>query len=144
MMVEWRFDCENCHHLTVISLHDTGPSFSVTGMTGAGNRDQSPCILLSRQATYHRTSLITSQTLTTGMPIFCYFPFFSVIFGLIRSPISFFSFWTFCLFLCSLSVRRHAHVDFQLFSQKSSGIPATTLTTSSEVNLVCYLQCLHL
>ena len=28
-----------------------------------------------------------------------------------------------CLLLCSFSVRRHAHVDFQLFSQKSSGIP---------------------
>ena len=39
------------------------------------------------------------------------------------SPISSFSFWTFFLFLCSFSVRRHAHVDFQLFSQKSSGIP---------------------
>ena len=38
-------------------------------------------------------------------------------------PISSFSFWTFCLFLCSFSVRRHAHVDFQLFSQKSGGIP---------------------
>ena len=35
------------------------------------------------------------------------------------------SFWTFYLFLCSFSVRRHAHVDFQLFSQKSSGIPVT-------------------
>ena len=31
----------------------------------------------------------------------------SLIFGLIRSPISSFSFWTFCLFLCSFSVRRH-------------------------------------
>ena len=40
-----------------------------------------------------------------------------------RKPsISSFSFWTFCLFLWSFSVRRHAHVDFQLFSQKSSGI----------------------
>ena len=51
---------------------------------------------------------------------------FSVIFGQIHclfSPISSFSFRTFCLFLCSFSVRRHAHVDFQLFSQKSSGIP---------------------
>ena len=54
---------------------------------------------------------------------------FSVIFRFFRyfwpsrSPISSFSFWTFCLFLCSFSVRRHAHVDFQLFSQKSSGIP---------------------
>ena len=47
-------------------------------------------------------------------PVFCYSLF---------SRISSFSFRTFCLFLCSFSVRRHAHVDFQLFSQKSSGIP---------------------
>ena len=50
------------------------------------------------------------------------FSVFSVIFGPLRSlfsPISSFSFWTFCLFSCSFSVRRHAHVDFQLFSQKS-------------------------
>ena len=49
-----------------------------------------------------------------GMQIFHYFPFFSVIFG----PISSFSFWTSCLFLCSLSVRWHAQVDFQLFFMK--------------------------
>ena len=24
-MVEWRLDCENCPHLTVVGLHDTGP-----------------------------------------------------------------------------------------------------------------------
>ena len=24
-MVEWRLDCENCRHLTVVDLHDTGP-----------------------------------------------------------------------------------------------------------------------
>ena len=24
-MVEWRLDCENCRHLTVVGLHDTGP-----------------------------------------------------------------------------------------------------------------------
>ena len=24
-MVEWRLDCENCRHLTIIGLHDTGP-----------------------------------------------------------------------------------------------------------------------
>ena len=24
-MVEWRLDCENCSHLTVVGLHDTGP-----------------------------------------------------------------------------------------------------------------------
>ena len=24
-MVEWQFDCEDCRHLTVIGLHDTGP-----------------------------------------------------------------------------------------------------------------------
>ena len=55
----------------------------------------------------------------SGMLIFCYFLFFSVIFGLIRSPVSSFSFLTFCLFLCSFSVRWHVHVEFQLFSQKS-------------------------
>ena len=26
-MVEW-LDCENCRHLTVVGLHDTGPRFS--------------------------------------------------------------------------------------------------------------------
>ena len=26
-MVEWRLDCENCRHLTVVGLHDTGPLF---------------------------------------------------------------------------------------------------------------------
>ena len=53
------------------------------------------------------------------------FPLFSVIFGPICSPVSSFSFGTFCLFLCSFSVRRCAHVDFHLFSQKSSGITGT-------------------
>ena len=24
-MVEWRLDCEDCHHLTIVGLHDTGP-----------------------------------------------------------------------------------------------------------------------
>ena len=24
-MVDWRLDCENCRHLTIVSLHDTGP-----------------------------------------------------------------------------------------------------------------------
>ena len=59
----------------------------------------------------------------TGMPIFCYFLFFPLF--LARS------FLYFLLFHLSLSVsffvfvfcERHAHVDFQLFSQKSSGIP---------------------
>ena len=50
---------------------------------------------------------------------FPFFTFFSVIFG----PISAFSFLTFHLFLYSFSVRRHAHIDFQLCWQKSSGIP---------------------
>ena len=64
------------------------------------------------------------------VPFFRYFwpdPFSAEQFPVSRyslfSPISSFSFWTFCLFLCSFSVRQHAHVDFQLFSQKSSGIP---------------------
>ena len=39
-----------------------------------------------------------------------------------------------CLFLCSFSVRRHAHVDFQLFLQKSSGIPGICSS--------CYLRIL--
>ena len=26
-MVEWRLDCENCRHLTVVGLHNTGPRF---------------------------------------------------------------------------------------------------------------------
>ena len=25
LMVEWRLDCENCRHLTVVGLHDAGP-----------------------------------------------------------------------------------------------------------------------
>ena len=31
-MVEWRLDCENCRHLTVVGFHDTGPwvQFSLT------------------------------------------------------------------------------------------------------------------
>ena len=29
-MVEWRLDCENCRHLTVVSLHDTGPRSYLT------------------------------------------------------------------------------------------------------------------
>ena len=69
------------------------------------------------------------------------FPLFSVIFGLIFSSISSFSFWTFCLFLCSFSVRRHAHVDFQLFSQKSSGIPVYSTPNPSKCSwaLIKYL-----
>ena len=27
-MVEWRLDCENCRHLTVVGLYDTGPWWS--------------------------------------------------------------------------------------------------------------------
>ena len=27
-MVEWRLDCEDCRHLTVVSLHDTGPRWN--------------------------------------------------------------------------------------------------------------------
>ena len=29
-MVEWRLDCEDCHHLTVVGLHDTGPWSTVS------------------------------------------------------------------------------------------------------------------
>ena len=46
---------------------------------------------------------------------------------------------TFCLFLCSFSVRRHAHVDFQLFSQKSSGIPVYATAT-----VLCFKNFCHL
>ena len=37
-MVEWRLDCENCRHLTVVVLHDTGPWGSVvrTPVGGSG------------------------------------------------------------------------------------------------------------
>ena len=65
----------------------------------------------------------------SGMLIFCYFPLFSIIFGQIHYVnILYFllfhlSLSELCLFLCSVSVRRQAHVDFQLFLQKSSGIP---------------------
>ena len=31
-MVEWRLDCENCCHLTVFGLHDTGPEFFIPAM----------------------------------------------------------------------------------------------------------------
>ena len=56
--------------------------------------------------------------------IFRFFRYFLPDLFCLFSPISSFSFWTFCLFLCSFSVRRHhTHVDFRLFSQKSSGIP---------------------
>ena len=73
-----------------------------------------------------------------GLKQGCRLSVFSVIFGPIRSlPIRFplfsiFSYFIF-LFLSFLSlfvfiflVRRHALVDFQLFSQKSSGIPVKT------------------
>ena len=53
----------------------------------------------------------------------CRFSVFSVIFGPICSLFSPVSSFSFCLFLCAFSVRRHTHIDFQLFSQKSSGIP---------------------
>ena len=36
-MVEWRLDCENCRHLTVVGLHDTGPWF------GSGMSDVHSC-----------------------------------------------------------------------------------------------------
>ena len=62
----------------------------------------------------------------SGMPFFHNFPFFSVIFGPICSVFSPISPFSFCLFLCSFSVRRHAHVHFQLFSQKSNGISGIT------------------
>ena len=39
-----------------------------------------------------------------------------------------FLFLNFLSLLCSFSVRRHKHVDFQLFSQKSNGIPVHEAT----------------
>ena len=37
-MVEWRLDCENCRHLTVVGLHDTGPrSLLGRGLPGVGS-----------------------------------------------------------------------------------------------------------
>ena len=29
LMVEWWLDCENCRHLTVVGLHDTGPRYGI-------------------------------------------------------------------------------------------------------------------
>ena len=47
LMVEWLLDCENCRHLTVIGLHDTGPWYQVVsaewhvhGCTTAGIRQE--------------------------------------------------------------------------------------------------------
>ena len=36
-MVKWRLDCENCRHLTVVGLHDTGPR-STSPSTGPDRR----------------------------------------------------------------------------------------------------------
>ena len=59
----------------------------------------------------------------SGMLIFRYFPFFPLVLARFVLRRSVFRFFPQLFFLCSFSVRRHAHVDFQLFSQKSSGIP---------------------
>ena len=78
----------------------------------------------------HCLSVFHSQGCRFSVFFRCFWPdpFSADLFPVFRyslfSPISSFSFWTFCLFLCSFSVRRHAHIDFQLFLQKSSGIPA--------------------
>ena len=37
-MVEWRLDCENCRHLTVVGLHDTGPWFRSNFLCGPFSR----------------------------------------------------------------------------------------------------------
>ena len=81
----------------------------------------------------------------TGMPIFCYFLLFLARSVLHRSVSVILYFLLFhlslselCLFLCSFSVRRHAHVDFQLFPQKSSGIPGAGSVLSS-TGPVCIL-----
>ena len=44
-MMEWRLDCENCRHLTVVGLHDTGPwtalSIESTAALSSLGRDNS-------------------------------------------------------------------------------------------------------
>ena len=68
---------------------------------------------------------------TDPFPVFCflYFLLFRLSLSELSGP----------LFLCSFSVRQHAHVDFQLFSQNSSGIPifksCLTLGGASIVNV---------
>ena len=79
------------------------------------------------------------------MPIFHYFPFFPLF--LAQSVLYFLLFHLsvcelFCLFLCSFSVRWHTHVDFQLFSQKSSGIPETEIDKYVCVEIYIIMQIL--
>ena len=44
-MVEWRLDCEDCRHLTVVGLHDTGPR--LTPLTGGPKPPSSVCVLVT-------------------------------------------------------------------------------------------------
>ena len=37
-MVEWRLDCEDCRHLTVVDLHDTGPRSDINSCCGFNDR----------------------------------------------------------------------------------------------------------
>ena len=49
-MVEWRLDCENCHCLTVVGLHDTSPRFPTKGEKNYSDRSLLPngfCFLLT-------------------------------------------------------------------------------------------------
>ena len=42
-MVEWRLDCENCRHLTVVGFHDTGPRSSQALEIISAFKDGSRC-----------------------------------------------------------------------------------------------------
>ena len=72
-------------------------------------------------------------------PLFSVFPLFLaryvlcfLLFHLSLSELS--------IFLCSLSVRRHAHVDFQLFSQKSSDILVIKIIIITIVIMILFLE----
>ena len=74
-----------------------------------------------------------SLGILAGMPIFPLSLARSVlrqsVFRFLYFPLFHLSLSELCLFLYSFSVRPHAHVDFQLFSQKSSGIPVLARRT---------------
>ena len=46
-MVEWRLDCEDCRHLTVVGLHDTGPRTLFAVMSRMTGLEIGPCQLCS-------------------------------------------------------------------------------------------------
>ena len=47
LMVEWRLDCENCSHLTVVGLHDTSPWVQCTVPGEFSSLYDSPQITIS-------------------------------------------------------------------------------------------------